>query len=102
MIILKKIEQNNAICQHLKYKVQSNKWIDVENEIKEIYKGDMSFEVDFCMQRRKEFIELTEAINKYMNQIDNSPSSLNTSSFYFTKALGTYNIFNDTYVICFN
>ena len=98
----KEIVNNNDICQILYRKHKLAKWIDVENEFKEIYKGDISFPIEVNEKRKTEFIELCGAINKYMNQIDSNLKDIDMNSVYLNKTLGKYDAFNDSYVICFN
>jgi len=98
----KDILNNNDICQKLHRKHKLTKWIDVENEIKEIYKSDISYPIDVTEKRKSEFIELCGAINKYIHQIDLNLKDSDYSSVYLGKALGKYDVFNDSYVICFN
>lgn len=96
------IEMNNSICLHLKSKVKTSRWIDVENELKEIYKADVQFSIDVCETRKLEFIELSSALNKYINFIDNNQKNTNPNAYYLRLFREKYNLFNDSYIICFN
>lgn len=102
------LSSNNNICDWLIQENELNNWIDIENELKNIYQDDVTtangqFINENSKERKKEFIELSDALCEFINQIDvDIYDKINKSSFYYTEFNEKFGRFINGYVINFN